>query len=53
MNNRKTVLSLLITNYLLLIHLNLIHSVMGSTQDFDSWSSGSSPDELTAFTLIL
>ncbi len=35
------------------IALKLIHSVIGSTQDFDSWSLGSSPDESTQFTPIV
>ena len=28
----------------------MIHSVIGSTQDFDSWSLGSSPNELTIYS---
>lgn len=35
------------------LSLKLIHSVIGSTQDFDSWSLGSSPNESTALTLIV
>ncbi len=36
-----------IINHHLSIIIKLIHGVIGSTQDFDSCCSGSSPDEST------